>query len=143
MTWRQTQAFYACICFTTLLVAGAFASVGFWPVLPFAGFELGLLGACLWLVARRTQQQEVIDVNDDEVRVQKGRRVPQETFQCPRAWARAQVVPPPIRSHPSTLVLASHGREVAIGQFLCEDERHALALRLQRALRGEERAQIA
>lgn len=37
----------------TLGIAGAFAALGAWLILPFAGLEVLVLGAAFWITARR------------------------------------------------------------------------------------------
>ena len=36
--------------------------MGFWPVVPFAGLEVGALGAAFWVSMRRNRYREVLDV---------------------------------------------------------------------------------
>ena len=42
---RGARLFVLSLAATTFGIAGFFAWQGYWPVLPFAGFEIGLLGA--------------------------------------------------------------------------------------------------
>ena len=53
LSWRETELVYGGILAFLLVVAIAFAILGFWPVLPFAGAELLLLGGALYLSQRR------------------------------------------------------------------------------------------
>ncbi len=43
---------------------------GFWPVLPFAGLEMALLGWALHRSMQRRHQIETITVSDDDVRIE-------------------------------------------------------------------------
>lgn len=131
MTWRQTQKFYALIAAVTLTVAGGFAVLGYWPVLPFAGLELLLLGVGFWLCAASGRTTEVISIGDTII-VEKGTHEPHCVWQAPRAWAQVTLQQPRIAWYPSRLVLRSSGREVPLGDFLAEEERRELADKLKR-----------
>jgi len=112
-----------------------FAIHGYWPVLPFAGLEVVVLGAAFYLCLSRSQQREVVTVNDNLVTVDKGRRQPEQHWECPRAWARVIMERSPIAWYPSRLSVAFQGRRVEIGQFLNEGDRQSLAAELQGAIR--------
>lgn len=114
----------------SLVVAGSFAALGFWPILPFAGLELALLGWALNTSMRRGRYREIIQVDDSLIRVEKrhGRRRSRIDFQTP--WTRLELISPGHRGWPSQLTLNSMGQRVEIGQFLTECERQGLATRL-------------
>lgn len=130
MTWRQTQKFYALISSVTLVVACGFALLGFWPVLPFAGLELLVLGIGFWVCAASGRATEVISIGETII-VEKGTHTPQCVWQAPRAWAQVALQQPRLAWYPSRLVLRSHGREVPLGDFLGEEERRELAGKLK------------
>ena len=44
---RQAVMFFGSLCFISFAVAGMLAMQGFWPVLPFAGLEMIVLGWAL------------------------------------------------------------------------------------------------
>jgi uncharacterized membrane protein len=108
---------------------------GYWPVLPFAGFEVIVLGIAFYLCLLRSQIREVITVNAAVVIVEKGRQQPQERWECPRAWARVALEHSPIAWYPMRLTIAFQGRRVEVGQFLNDEERRVLADELQQMIR--------
>ena len=112
-----------------------FAIHGYWPVLPFAGLEVVVLGVAFYLCLSRSQLREVVTVNDDRVMVDKGRRQPEQHWECPRAWARVILERAPIAWYPSRLALVFQGRRVELGQFLNEADRQGLAAELQDVIR--------
>ena len=134
LDWRQTQLAFATVAAPCLLVGAGFAAVGFWPVLPFAGLEVLLLGVAFYVCALRGQNIEVVAIGEREIAVRRGRRELQEVWAGRRAWSRVQLRPSPHRLHPSRLYLCSHGREIAVGDCLTEEERRALAVELERVL---------
>lgn len=114
----------------SMLIAGSFALLGYWPILPFAGLELAVLGWGLVISLRRGQHREVIQVDPSRIMVEqsRGRQQLLHDFQTPWTWV--ELVPSRNRGWPSRLVLNSMGRQVEIGQFLTEPERKGLARRL-------------
>ena len=110
-------------------IAGAFAILGAWLILPFAGLEmLGLYWAFRY-VDRHAADYERIEIAGDRVRVEQfeaGRAVSHEFNRC---WAQIVASPGGAR-----LALRSHGREIEIGRHVNDDERLALARELGRQL---------
>jgi uncharacterized membrane protein len=111
-----------------------FALYGYWPVLPFAGLEVIVLGIAFYRCLSRSQLREVVTVGSEVVSVEKGRQQPQQRWECPRAWARVVLERAPIAWYPRRLTVAFQGRRVEIGQFLNEEERGVLADELRQAL---------
>jgi uncharacterized membrane protein len=134
LSWRGALKVYAFIALCCLGIGIAFALNGFWPVLPFAGLEVVVLGTAFYLCLSRSQMREVVTVTADAVTVEKGRRRPQERWECPRAWARISLERSPIAWYPSRLVIAFQGRDVEIGRFLNEEERCRLAVELKQII---------
>ena len=137
LSWHVALRLYAIISFCCLGIGIACALHGFWPVLPFIGFEVIVFGIAFYLCLSRSQVREVISVNAEVVSVEKGRRKPQEYWECPRVWARINLESSPITWYPSRLAVAFQGKQVAIGSFLNEEERCALAEELQQVIRRE------
>ena len=133
-TWAQSKRFLAIVSCVCLGIATAFASIGFWPILPFAGAEIALLAFALWWTSHRSNCTEVVDIDSTTVDVGKGREAPERRWTFQRAWARVSLVPARIAQHPSRLLIGSHGRHVHVGDFLTEPERMRLAQDLRRAM---------
>ena len=134
LTWREAKLFFGVALAVLLAIAVSFASMGFWPILPFAGAELTLLGAALYWCQCRGQYVEVISLKGDRIAVEKGRRTPQERWVFELAWVQVRLQRARLAGHPSRLVLRSHGREVSVGDFLVEEERRRVARELRVAL---------
>ena len=135
MSWRGNLIFLAGL-FGLFAVTGvAFAFMGFWPVLPFAGLDLALVAYALYRVSRSCQVREVIRIDERSVTIEKGRRQPETSDVFQRAWARLQWRHSKSRLRPNRLFVRSHGRSVEIGSFLTEEERSGLADALGKHLR--------
>ena len=112
-------------------IAGAFASLGAWLILPFAGLEmLGLYWAFRY-VDRRAADYERIAIEGDRVRVEQFEAGCAVSHEFNRCWAQVVASPGGAR-----LALRSHGREVEIGRHVDNDGRLALARELGRQMRA-------
>lgn len=138
LTPRQLQLAFLGIAVVCIGIASAFAALGMWPVLPFAGAEMIVVGIGFYLSARGGEETEVVSVGANKVAVEKAHRQISERLEFQRAWAQIRLLRPELRWYPSRLVIGSHGKAVELGGFLNEDERRQLAEKLQRAIREHE-----
>jgi uncharacterized membrane protein len=136
LSLRQAIQVYAVIALCCLGIAVFYTLHGYWPVLPFAGLEVLLLGVAFYLTLLRSGVREVISVGREVVKVEKGREKPQQSWECPRAWAQVRLQRSHIAWYPSRLAILFQGKQVEIGRFLNEVERQELAYELQQAIRS-------
>jgi uncharacterized membrane protein len=134
LTIRSAALFYVSILTASLTIAGAFAMAGFWPILPFAGLELLLLGAALCASLRRGRMREYIGISEHDVIVAGSRNGRAEEYRFARAWTRVELQPGAVPAWPSRLWLGSMGRRVEVGAFLTEGERRGLKIRLSQVI---------
>ena len=134
LTVRGARLFFAIACIVPFGIAGVLALKGLWPILPFAGLEMALLGWALLVCLERRFHSQTITVTDDDVRIDTRARNGCEHVVFPRHWAQVKLRRPAARLHPSRLTIESHGRQCELGSFLTEEERRGLALRLQRLI---------
>jgi len=131
LTPKTARIFIGLVAAPTFAIAFLFTSQGFWPVLPFAGLEIGLL---IWAVRasmRSGLERETITVTQDSVILRHWDRRGVQSAVFPRHWSRVTLHAPLAAVHPHRLVLESRGRACEVGRFLTEDERRSLAVRLQ------------
>jgi len=131
---KSAALFFASICLLSFSIAGFLALRGMWPILPFAGLEMLLLGWALHLSLRRRHYSETILITSERIRVETRDRAGLQQFEFTRHWARVTLRAADTRLHPSRLTIESHGRSCEIGGFLNEQERRALAGRLARSI---------
>ena len=62
--------FFASLCLASFGIAGLMAVHGFWPILPFAGGEMLLLGWALRDNMRRRHWVQIITVTEDEIAIE-------------------------------------------------------------------------
>jgi uncharacterized membrane protein len=134
LTLRSAAWFFAGIAFVTLAVAMFFTAQGFWPVLPFAGLELALLGWALWNSMQRRFRRQDICIAESEVAVEDFDRKFRSQLVFPRHWAQVKMRAGFSPLAASRLTIEAHGRSCEIGSFLNEQERRGLSQRLARLI---------
>jgi len=115
-------------------IAGlAFLLRGAWPVFGFMGLDVLLIYVAFRLNYRSGRVHERVELFGHELRVRRVAPNGQSrTWSFEPYWVRVEIDDPP--EHHSQLVLASHGRRLAIGSFLTVEERLDFARALQAAL---------
>jgi uncharacterized membrane protein len=131
LTRAGARAFIAIVGGTCFAVAGVFAAQGFWPVLPFAGLEIGLLAWAVRASMREGSKRETIEIDAALITIGRIDRSGEHFSVFPRHGSRVTLRTPQTALHSSRLVLESRGRVCEVGRFLTEDARHSLAARLQ------------
>lgn len=115
-------------------IACAFAVLGAWLILPFAGLEMLVLFGAFNYMERRAADYEQIVILADKVRVEICEAGRARNHELSRCWA--QVV---VSRDGARLALRSHGRELQIGRHLNDDQRLSLAREIGGELRGNAR----
>ncbi|HLQ08367.1 MAG TPA: DUF2244 domain-containing protein [Steroidobacteraceae bacterium] len=131
---RGAQVFFAAACVVPCGVGAFLACKGFWPILPFAGLEMALLGWALRVSLERRFHRQTITVSEADVSIESQVRERCARVVFPRHWAQVKLRRPAAVQYPSRLTIESHGRQCELGSFLTEEERRGLALRLQRLI---------
>lgn len=122
--------FFNVVAASSLSIAGVFVYLGFWPILPFAGVELALLGWGLWTSFRRADYREVISISEDRVIVERGVGSATECMELPRHWTRIELRRPGAGRYHSRLMLRSGAQTHEVASCLTEGERQGLCRRL-------------
>ena len=117
----------------SLGIAAAFSLIfGAWPILPFAGIEMGVLYLAFRYIDRHAADYERITIRGDSVAVEVREGTEITRFQLNRYWA--QVV---CEGEGARLALRSHGRDIEVGRHVSEEQRLEMARELARELRTE------
>jgi uncharacterized membrane protein len=134
-SWRVNQLVLLALAVPSLGAAVAFALLGAWPILPFAGLELGSLAAALYYVNWKLQYRQVITFDEQAVRIEEGRFAPIRSWHLARDATALAVTP---EQHPwegPRLAVYSSELRVPIGDFLNRDESLSLLSLLRREMR--------
>lgn len=133
LTRTQSRLAFWTLAGVSLGVAMAFAALGYWPILPFAGLEIGILAWAFEAQRAREHDFETLTIDGDAVVLewrnarQCGRR------ELNRQWMRVELdcAAPGMGCR---LHVCSHGRGSEVGQFLSDDARQQLAVTLRSKL---------
>jgi uncharacterized membrane protein len=132
LSWRG-NLLVVCLCLVISMIIGIpFALMGAWVILPIAGAEVLLLLMALYWVTLQADRQEVLHVRPKEVRVEKGRRCPDEVVTLERPWlqVRLQETRRPWRL--PRISLCVRERCIMIGEFLNAKDQCRLLKQLER-----------
>lgn len=122
------------VAFVSLAVASAWAAMGAWLVLPFAGLEVGALYIAFRSWTRCADDYERVIIHGDRLLVERQTMGRVRRFDANRHWTQV-VVRDGVRGR--QVALRSHGREIEFGTFLSERARMAAVRRLRDHLRVE------
>jgi len=114
------------------LIGLGFVAAGAWPVIGFCGLEVGLLYGALRLHGRAAGVAETLSLTRQSLVVRRTRPGGSDLeWTFAPYWLRVELAE---SAAGSRLILCSHGRSLALGAFLTEDERQTLAHHLIEAL---------
>lgn len=127
---RGRRLLFCGIAVVSLIIAVAFALLGAWFVLPFAGLELIALAAALRHLERHASDFEAVRLHDGRlsVEVRDGETCTRQD--CAACWMRFFLCRPP-ESGATRLRFRSHGRQIDVGRWMNEDELEAMARELK------------
>ena len=114
------------------LIAVAFASVGAWPILPFAGLELVALYVAFRRFSRDADDYERVTIQGDRLIVESNTRGRVHRFESNRYWTQI-LIRKDVWS--CQVVVRSHGREIEFGSLLGDEARMQAARQLKDLLR--------
>ncbi|MDP8983544.1 MAG: DUF2244 domain-containing protein [Pseudomonadota bacterium] len=136
LTPAGARLFFIATCLFSLMFSLFVASLGFWPVLPFWGVEMLLLGLGLTASMRRRRYTQTVTITESRVSLVTRSRRGEAKQEFARHWARVRLRTPQTRLAPSRLMIESGGRAFEVGSFLTEEERCVLATRLRSLVGG-------
>ncbi len=134
-TWRANLWLLLLLSLPVLAIAVAFALLGAWLILPFAGIELLALGAALYHVSRKQQYRHVITVSDDSVCVDKGYHCPLQHWRFAKSAAGLAITTQPHPWDAPDLRMHDHHESVRLGEFLNREDSLKLLELLQQEIR--------
>jgi uncharacterized membrane protein len=135
LSWQQSKLLFLFLAGCVVSVACFFAYLGAWLVLPFAGFEILVIGGGIYAQSCCAHRKEIIRVDRSQVEIRDSRKqTPLKSF--PRAWLKIIQIRDRGDWYPSRLLIGSQGEFFEIGKNLIEDERESLANQLRSAIEG-------
>ncbi len=137
---RRGLVILICLVITAnMAVALRALNAGGWPILPFLGLDVAALAGAFWLNNRAARMHERVVLDDGALTIThvapSGRAV---VWAFEPAWV--QVAVEESRRAAGRVTVTTHGKGVALGEFLTPAERRAMASALNEALRRRARA---
>ncbi len=121
-SWRQTKWFLIVLGSFVLSIAVAWSFVGAWIVLPFAGFEVGLLTFLMMKVCRNTYQKQVVTVDERKIKVESGVDMPDKTHAFNRHDSHLNITEPEHSMDKARLTLTDRKKSLELGAFLNQQD---------------------
>ena len=130
--WQITKLFLLLVSCLALLIATAFAFLGLWLILPFAGLEIIALVSLIYWVAHQCRRKQVITFSESRVLVEQGIDIPKSRWESELFFTRLVIDKPPYRNgQPLKVYLRSQQQQLEIGEFLNEDDKKKLIAELR------------
>jgi uncharacterized membrane protein len=126
------RIFFGLIFLNTGVLAVAWAIAGAWPVLPFAGIELGLLAYAFHYVGKFDGDYERLTIDLSTVTVEVRERGAIRSHKFNRPWVRLVCVE---QSNRCRLRLQYQGHEYGLGRLMNDEQRSAWARELRKQFR--------
>jgi|APFre7841882724_1041349.scaffolds.fasta_scaffold01578_5 uncharacterized membrane protein len=133
MSPHRLLAVLGALAFVNLAIGTAFAALGLWMVLPFAGIEAAALAVAFWMLGRHAGDYERVVLVDGRLRVEMREAEALRHYEFNPAWVSVVVGR---RAGSMRLALRSHGKEIEIGRHLDATGRERFAALLRERLAG-------
>lgn len=131
ISWFELLLFYILTCLIALAVGLFFTLQGLWLVLPFSGLEMLALGAGLYVTSRKVYRREVITLDAEHTRIEKGVRRVDQSWEFKTPWISVIDEHPDHQRPRRRLAISMYGESVEVGSFLANSEKEALAFQLK------------
>jgi uncharacterized membrane protein len=126
---RGLALVFATLAALAVVIASAFAALGAWLILPFAGLEVGLLGAAFLVTARHATDFERIERSRGRLTVDVSRAERRRRYELDARLAR-------VRLQDGRVLLQAPRARLEVGRLLDAASRAGFAAELGRRLQG-------
>jgi uncharacterized membrane protein len=120
--WQLNKLVITAFACWWLLIASFFVLKGLWPIVPFAGIEVGGLAIALYYVCWKLQQRHVLRFCSAQLTLQKGAYYPRLSWSFPLEAVSLSVEVQPHPWDPFKIFLCSKEHAIPIGNFLNKDD---------------------
>lgn len=125
-SWRFNKYLILSLLFISALISISFAMLGAWVILPFAGLEIAALSTALYWVCWKLNYRQVISVDEETIRIEKGHYYPVQTFEIPRGGSMLMVAKTKHKWDSPNVHVKSGAEEIVLGEFLNKDDTQEL-----------------
>ena len=130
-SWRRNKQILLAFAFLSLSIATFFMLLGAWVIFPFAGLEIIVLMACFYVSAKKQAQKEIIIIEENTIRVQRGRYAPRQDIVFERSWVNVTLQSAVGRMGRLRVLLAAQATVIEVGASLNDRDKRILYRTLQ------------
>jgi uncharacterized membrane protein len=131
--WQQNKIIIMVMAAFVMFIAIAWSLVGVWIILPFAGFEVGLLAFLMYRVSYSTYQKQIITIEEDTLTFHAGVYYPKRYLEFSKDKVAVKTVEPKTQYEQTQITLFDSHQRTNIGQFLNQADRTTLLQHLEKA----------
>lgn len=121
-SWKEVKILIAVIGTFVMLIAIAWSFVGAWLILPFAGFEVGLLALLMYRVSMHCHSKQIIIITPKSVTFECGIKQPFFHWQFTRTSTHIAVVEAKSEYDRPHMVLTDDNISIPLGEFLNQQD---------------------
>ena len=132
MSWQTNKKILLAMFCLNMTVALAWAYMGAWLVLPFAGLEILLVGLGMFYVSWKLSFRQVLTIESESLVLQQGVYFPKQEWHWQTSNTTLVRQPSNYRMSAPTLWLAHLNERVELGEFLNRSEKKELRQQLQK-----------
>jgi uncharacterized membrane protein len=121
--WRQNKIIMMVMAAFVMIIAIAWSVVGVWIILPFAGFEVGLLAFLMYRVSYSTYQKQIITINNHSVTFESGVYYSKQCLHFDKNKVSVITIEPQTAFEQTLISLEDKQQKVVVGQFLNQQDR--------------------
>lgn len=125
-SWRFNKQLIVAIGLLSAVIAGGFAAIGAWLILPFAGLEIAALSAALYWVNWHLHYRQVLWFEEDKLVIEEGYYKPRQSYRWAVAASFICVTEQAANRQALAIYLASGSERVRLGEFLTDDDQRKL-----------------
>lgn len=126
MSWQTNKKILLAMFCVNMTIGVAFALVGAWMILPFAGLEIFLVGIGMYYVCWKLNFRETIAIEHESLHLQKGVYYPAQEWRWQKSNTALLKQPGNYRQSAPALFLKHLNETVEIGSFLNKAEKARL-----------------
>jgi len=126
LSWQGNVGFILSILISSLAISLAFVAAGAWLLMPFILLEVAILSAIFYHVKNRLSVIEVISIDRDRVKVEKGRDQAEQCWEFNRKLARVLIERADEAFDAYTLTLSGEQGMLLLGTALTRADRDSL-----------------
>jgi len=124
--WQQNKIIITVMAAFVMIIAVAWSLVGVWIILPFAGFEVGLLAFLMYRVSYSTYQKQIITINQHAVTFESGVYYRKQHLYFEKDKLSVVTIEPQTDYEQTHITLKDKQQKVVVGQFLNQQDRQTM-----------------